>query len=121
MAKTHTSGRHGRGRGRGQREERKGGPRAIGEILAELMAQRGFARAHSIEALERAWGEAAGELAAGYTRVSSLRRGRLEVTVANSMLVQELTYQKPGLLRALRQRLPDERIKDLHFRVGAVE
>ena len=59
-------------------------------------------------------------LAAEYTRVGMLRRGKLEVTVANSMLVQELTFQKPDLLKALRERLPDETIRDLRFRVGAV-
>ena len=99
----------------------KTGPQSIGNILAELMAQKGFGRVRGAEALEEAWREAAGELAAGYTRVGTLRRGKLEVIVANSMLVQELTYQKPALLKTLRERLPDEKIQDLRFRVGTIQ
>ena len=97
------------------------GPQPIGQILSDLMAQRGFGRVRGAAALEEAWREAIGDAAAGYTRAGSLRRGRLEVTVANSMLVQELTFQKPALLAKLRERLPDETIRDIRFRVGVVE
>jgi hypothetical protein len=43
------------------------------------------------------------------------------VTVANSTLVQELSFQKPALLESLASLLPDEPIRDLRFRVGPVE
>jgi predicted nucleic acid-binding Zn ribbon protein len=97
------------------------GPETIGNILAELAARRGFARVQSCEALEAAWRQAAGPLAAQYTRVGSIRRGTLEVTVANSTLVQELAYQKQEILSALRQLLPDEKIKDLRLRAGSMK
>jgi predicted nucleic acid-binding Zn ribbon protein len=97
------------------------GPQPIGNILADLMARRGFARFQSSAACERAWCEAAGEFAARFTRVGSVRRGKLEVTVANSTLVQELTFQKPALLETLARLMPDERIVDLYFRVGPID
>jgi predicted nucleic acid-binding Zn ribbon protein len=97
------------------------GPEAIKEVLAQLMARRGFAGVRRASACEHAWREAAGELAARYTRVGSVRRGRLEVTVANSTLLQELTFQKRALVAALGRLLPDENIRDLRFRVGAIE
>jgi predicted nucleic acid-binding Zn ribbon protein len=97
------------------------GPEKIGNILAELMARRGYARVQSAQAYDVAWGKAAGPLAAQYSRVGSLRRGKLEVVVANSTLVQELTFQKPALLKTLAELLPDEAIKDLRFRVGAIQ
>jgi predicted nucleic acid-binding Zn ribbon protein len=97
------------------------GPQPIGEILPELMARRGFARVQSTANYAAAWREAAGELAAKYTRVGGLRRGALEVIVGNSTLVQELVFQKPALLQALGKLLPDQGIKDLRFRVGAIE
>jgi len=96
------------------------GPQAIGNILSELMARRGFARVQSGAAYEAAWREAAGALAAEYTRVGALRRGKLEVVVANSTLMQELLFQKSDLLKNLAQLLPDEGIQDLRFRLGAV-
>ncbi|MBN2023625.1 MAG: DUF721 domain-containing protein [Pirellulales bacterium] len=99
----------------------KGGPRAIGDVLAELMAQKGFGRIRGAEAFEQAWRDAVGEMAAAHTRVGAIRRGKLEITVANSMLVQELTFQKPALVRTLRERMPHDKIKDLHFRVGNID
>jgi predicted nucleic acid-binding Zn ribbon protein len=95
-------------------------PKPIGQILSELMVRQGYARVQSARAYETAWREAAGELAARYTRVGRLRRGTLEVIVTNSTLVQELTFQKPTLLKLLARLLPDERLEDLRFRVGAL-
>ena len=97
------------------------GPERIGNILADLMARQGFARVQGAALLETAWREAAGELAARDTRVGSVRRGRLDVIVANSTLVQELCFQKPTLLQELARRVPDERINDLRFRIGAID
>jgi predicted nucleic acid-binding Zn ribbon protein len=97
------------------------GPQPIGDILAELMARRGFARVSAAEQFDAAWREAAGSLAAEYTRVGAVRRGKLEVIVANSTLVQELGFQKPTILEALARLLPDEGIKDLRFRVGVID
>ncbi len=95
-------------------------PQHIGNVLAELMARRGFARVQSAAACSAAWSEAAGPLAARYSRAGEVRRGRLEVVVANSTVLQELVFQKPQLLEALRRLLPDEEIGDLRFRVGPI-
>jgi predicted nucleic acid-binding Zn ribbon protein len=92
----------------------------VADILTELMARRGFARIRAAEAYEQAWREAAGALLAKYSRVGTLRRGALEITVANSTLLQELTFQKAELLKRLTQQLPDEGIRDLRFRLGAI-
>jgi len=96
------------------------GPQSMGAILSELMARRGFARIQSTAALETAWREAAGEPLGEHTRAGAIRRGKLEVTVANSTLAQEITFRKPTLLEALRKALPDETIRDLRIRVGPV-
>ena len=47
-------------------------PELIGNVLAQLMARRGFARVRSASACEAAWRKAAGEMAARYTRVGGL-------------------------------------------------
>ncbi len=97
------------------------GPQAIGNVLSELMARRGYARVQSAAAYDAAWREAAGPLAARYTRVGLLRRGTLEVVVANSTLMQELGFQKNALLKSLAVLLPDEGIEGLRFRAGNIE
>ncbi len=96
-------------------------PKQIGDVLSELMARRGFARVESAKNYDAAWGEAAGPLLATYTRVGTLRRGTLEIMVANSTVIQELGFQKQTLLETLGRLLPDEGIKDLRFRTGPIE
>ena len=85
------------------------------------MAKRGYARVQSAAVSAEAWRDAAGDLAARDTRLGAVKRGVLEVLVANSTLVQELGFQKAGILKRLGELLPDEKITDLKFRVGPIE
>ena len=55
------------------------------------------------------------------TRRVAAERGKLEVIVANSTLMQEFTFQKPELLKALARLLPEQGIDDLRFRVGTID
>ncbi len=96
------------------------GPKLIGSVLNELMVHKGFAGVRRAEGLEAAWRDAVGEDIARHTRVGSVRRGKLEVTVAHSTIVQELTFRKNTVLTALRESLPQEAIHDLHLRVGPI-
>jgi predicted nucleic acid-binding Zn ribbon protein len=95
-------------------------PQHIGDVLSKLLARRGYARVQSAEALTDAWQRAAGEKRSRQTRATAVRRGVVEVLVANSTLVQEMTFDKADLLRRLCELLPDETIRDLKFRVGPV-
>lgn len=95
-------------------------PQRINNILAELIAKRGFGRVQSTVNYEEAWREAAGPLAAQYTRLGAFKRGTLEIVVANSTLVQELTFQKAALLENMKKLLPDQGVRGLKFRVGAL-
>lgn len=100
---------------------KKGRPQPIGEILAELITSRGYGQVISASAFAEAWATAAGSFVATHTRPGGLKRGTLEVLVANSTLVQELGFQKQDLLARLQKLLPDEKIKDLRFKVGRME
>src|SRR5437899_5927838 len=82
-------------------------PEKLGEILSRLFTARGWGRRQERLRLEEAWAAAVGPELAQQTRVGSLRRGVLEVMVANAILLQELAhYQKRRLLEQLRGRLP---------------
>jgi predicted nucleic acid-binding Zn ribbon protein len=97
------------------------GPENLGEILSRLFTARGWGRRQDRLHLERAWEEAAGKDVAAQTRVGALRRGVLEVTVGNAVLLQELAhFHKRRILQQLRQRLPNNPINDLRFRAGPV-
>jgi predicted nucleic acid-binding Zn ribbon protein len=85
------------------------------------MARRGYGRVRSTATYEAAWHEAAGPMIAEYTRVGALRRGTLDVVVANSTLLQELGFRKQELMQALTKLLPEEGVKALRFRVGTID
>ena len=98
------------------------GPERLREILSRLFVARGWGRRQGQLHLEQAWAEAIGKEQAKYTRVAGIRRGVLEVEVANSVLLQELAhYRKRTLLEQLRSRLPGTTVTDLRFRVGTVQ
>lgn len=95
-------------------------PKSIADILAQLMARRGYAREQSAAQYSEAWTRAVGEPMSKFTRPGGLKRGALEVTVANNALIQELGFRKQDILAKLGQLLPDQNIRDLRFRVGSV-
>jgi len=84
------------------------------------MARRGYARILSNHQFSDAWIQASGRLHQ-QSRSGQLRRGVLEVVVANSLVLQELTFQKRQILTTLNQLLPDQKIRDLRFCVGNFE
>jgi predicted nucleic acid-binding Zn ribbon protein len=100
----------------------KAGPELLGEILSRLFTARGWGRQQDRLRLEQAWAEAAGPDVARQTRLGAIRRGVLEVLVANSVLLQELSaFHKRRLLEGLRGRLAGVTVTDLRFRAGVIE
>jgi predicted nucleic acid-binding Zn ribbon protein len=98
-----------------------GKPKPIGNIVAELLARRGYGRLQAADSCAAAWQQAAGAALAAQSRAGQVRRGVLEVWVTNSTLVQELSFEKARLLKALVQLAPEEKIRDLKFRVGPID
>lgn len=97
------------------------GPERVGEIVSRLFIARGWGRKQDRLHLEAAWAEAVGPDRARQTRVGALRRGVLEITVGNGVLMQELAhFHKRKLLEALRKKLPGTKLTDLRFRSGVV-
>src|SRR3954465_13627066 len=98
------------------------GPELLQAVLSRLFAARGWGRKQDRLRLEQAWAEAAGPAFADHTRIGGLRRGVLEVSVGNGVLLQELAhYHKRRLLEELRRRLPGITFTDLRFRAGVVK
>lgn len=96
------------------------GPQPIAETLSQLLARRGYAAVESAGERDEAWSAAVGPQLAQYCRVGLVRRGVLEIIVANSAGLQELTLQKKSLLAKIALALPDQKIRDLRFRIGTV-
>jgi predicted nucleic acid-binding Zn ribbon protein len=96
-------------------------PKKIGDVLAQLITARGYGRIQADGELTAAWHKAAGRQLARFTRPGKLRRGQLEVTVSNSTIVQELTFEKQRILAVLQAEVPQARIRDIRFRIGNIE
>jgi len=95
-------------------------PKAMQRVVSQVMLRRGYGREVSSGDVIAAWGLAAGELA-GQSRPGQIRRGVLEVLVSNSAVMQELVFQKRALMKTLAAQLPETKLRDLRFRVGAVK
>lgn len=96
-------------------------PKPIGNVLAQLVSRRGYAQIHAAGERDEAWKRVVGEELARMTQVSALRRGVFEILVANSLLIQELTFRKEELLANLQAALPDAGVKQLKFKVGRID
>ncbi len=95
-------------------------PRRVADVLSQLMARKGYSQTKSKDNLDEAWQIAVGPRFTKTTRAGTIRRGVLEIIVANSASIQQLGFQKRQLLSALQQQLPEAKIKDLRFSIGNV-
>jgi predicted nucleic acid-binding Zn ribbon protein len=95
-------------------------PQRIADTLSTLMARRGYAQLEATQERESAWKSAVGDPLACHTRVGNIRRGIVEVIVSNSAALQELTFRKAELMGKLATALPDQKIKDVRFRIGTL-
>jgi len=97
-----------------------GEPVHVSVALSELIQRRGYARLRGQAQLRSIWSEVAGAQVASQTRAVAINRGALLVEVASSALLSELSaFQSANLLRELRRRHPDMKIKDLKFRLNS--
>ena len=106
---------------RGQYYRPGGRVKRMRDVLPALFARKCYGQQASSAALADAWRIAAGEEVAAQTRVGAVRRGTLEVVVANSTISQELTFRKAQLVAELARRLPDHKITNVRFRTGIVQ
>ena len=107
-------------RGSHRRWFNKRQPKPIGNVIAQLVQRKGYAQVRVASERDEAWRTAIGQQLAPMTRVGAMRRGVLEILVANSLVMQELTFRKPDLISLLAKALPKHKISDLRFRVGKI-
>jgi len=97
-------------------------PKRIGNVIAQLVQRKGYAQIRAASEREAAWQTALAQQGdqqwTASTRVAGLKRGVFEVQVANSLLMQELTFRKEALLASLQDALPEDTVKQLRFTVG---
>lgn len=97
------------------------GARKIGDVLANVLARRGYGTQQSNQIFEDAWISAVGKKMAAHSKPVQLNRAVLEVLVRDSVILQELTFKKKQLLRKLNGLISEKQITELRFRVGNID
>ncbi len=95
-------------------------PKRTGDIIGQMMARQGYAQNKSNDELNEAWEIAVGPMFQKSTKAGRISRGVLEVHVASSAAMNQLSFQKKKLLSAMQQQLPQNKIKDIRFKLGNV-
>jgi len=94
--------------------------KAIGSVMGQLLAKKGYGQVQAAKSCASAWQEAVGNRFEKDTRCGSVRRGILEITVRNSLVLQELTFLKTQLVKDLARLVPEHKITGLKFKVGSL-
>ena len=95
-------------------------PKKASSFVNRLLSQRGIAQEQSHGEIRSNWDEVVGPKWNQLSLANGMSRGVLQVTVANSIVNQQLEFQKKKLLQSMQKRLPDITLKDIRFRVGNV-
>jgi hypothetical protein len=95
-------------------------PKKLSNVMARIIAQRGIGKQQSNEQLQTAWSTAAGPELARFSRAVAVRRGKLEVLVASSLMMQEIGFARERIVAELQEKIPEARIIDLKLRVGQI-
>lgn len=94
--------------------------KAIGSVMGQLLAKKGYGQVQAAKSCAAAWQEAVGSRFEKDTRCGAVRRGILEVTVGSSLVLQELTFLKSQLVKDLARLAPEHKITGLKFKVGTL-
>jgi predicted nucleic acid-binding Zn ribbon protein len=96
-------------------------PKSMGNVMSQLLAKRGYAQVQTAAMCAAAWREAVGDKLARDTRPGNISRGVLEVLVRNSSINQELSFLTAKIVKTLAALAPEQKIRKLKFRVGAID
>ena len=95
-------------------------PQKISQVVSQLMTKRGYGQIQAAEEMALAWQEAVGANLASLSTPIKLKRGVLEIAVQNSVVLQELMFQKSEILEKLTRTDAGQQVKDIRFRVGVI-
>ncbi len=91
---------------------------SLGHLVPDVMKRLGLHQRLWESQLFSRWAEIVGDLNARLCQPSSLRNGRLTITVAHPAYIQELRPHKALFLQKIQQHLGKTPVRDIIFRVG---
>lgn len=97
------------------------GKSSLEALLKKVMKDLGKKGRLTEEEMAEIWTSAAGPAAAGHSKVKSLRKGMLFVTVDDSSWLYELTLKKREITERLKPKIRTRNFKDIRFRIGILK
>lgn len=96
---------------------------SMANLIGRLMARKGYGQEKNSQRYQQAWQSAVQELGplGSMSRPGNLRNGVLEILVSHSAALQEFKFQEVTLLERVQQRLSDQGIRGLKFRVARID
>ena len=99
-------------------KKRRSTPRAIGQVVGEVLDELGLDGVTAAFRIGELWEEAVGREIASHCRPVAVRGSVLEAEVDSSVWCQQLQMERVQILSALREALGDDAPSDLRLRVG---
>lgn len=96
-------------------------PRPIRKLVNQVISRRGLAQTAVQAELVQAWNQVCPTETVSQTSVGPVRNGNFQVFVANSLVNQQLNFEKAKLLAALREQLPQAKLKGMVFKVTPID
>lgn len=90
-------------------------PKSLKSVLNKLLVKRGYNQQQVTTSLIELWTSVEPTQWQGQSQVKGYKRGTLEIRVSNSAILQQLEFSKQQLLKAITQKNPELRIKNLRF------
>ena len=103
-----------------QRQRFQRRPKTASELINYLLTRKGYIQTQSNHDLAESWRVAAGKKWQTKTMVGNLRQGVLDVVVDSAAAHQQLEFIKQQLLTSIQNQLPQNKIRDIRFRVGNI-
>lgn len=95
-------------------------PKKIADIIAKTIQRNGIGRVLENEQYQEIVISCVDKAIQQFIQVIGIRRGNLEVVVANSIVMQELTYHKETILKKTQQISDRKNVTNVRFRIGPI-
>lgn len=106
---------------RARRRYRAQEPKRAADVMAAVLQRRGYGRMIENDQLAERWAAVVDARIRPFTRIVRVYRRRLEVVVASSAVMQELTFAKRDLVQKFNENSVGQPITDIRFRIGEVD
>lgn len=95
-------------------------PRKMSDMISKITARYGVGSRQSHHQIQGVFDQIVGTNMANHCRVGGLNRGVLEIQVSHPVINQQLGMRRHEIIEKLKQKLPNEKIRDLRFRSGQI-